>query len=161
MNILFDLIRRTRQHHAIEHATIHLLSERFPHQRFSGHSNPKGFIIWGDVSMEDLEEKVQEALARLQEGEQHLAIHPHCGTNLAITGLCLTVAALVLSYDRRTLAQRFTTTFTLMLAVLLFSRPLGFRSQRYTTLAAVEDRQLMEIVPLDWAMKNARHVLFE
>ena len=161
MNILFDLIRHTRQHHAIEHATIHILSERFPQQRFSGHSNPRGFVIWGNVSSDTLQQAVEEALTRLQGGEQHLAIHPHCGTNLAITGLCLTVAALGLSYDRRTLSERFTTTFTLMLVALIFSRPLGSHSQRYTTLAAVQDRKLMRIVPVGWGMRNARHVLFE
>jgi len=158
-NPLSKLIRQTRQHHAIEHATIHLLSERFPSRRFSGHSNPKGFVLWGNVDIEDVQEAVQEALQRLQKGESHLAIHPGCGTNLATTGLCLTAVSLALSYDRRSLTQRFSTVLLFMTAALVFSRPLGFRCQHYTTSAAVQDRILSSVTLLGWG--NGKRVLFE
>ena len=88
-------IRRTRQHHAIEHATIHLLTARFPGQRFSGLSDAFGFTIYADVDEADLWRAVDDAITRMKAGEAGLAIHPNCGTNLATTALLATGAALI------------------------------------------------------------------
>ena len=52
--LLQDIARCTRQHHAIEHATIHMLSARFPRQSFSGFSDPRGFTVYADVDEPDL-----------------------------------------------------------------------------------------------------------
>src|SRR5579864_6326271 len=38
-----------RENHALEHATIVLLSKRFPEVRFSGISFASGFFVFGDV----------------------------------------------------------------------------------------------------------------
>ena len=48
-----NAIRRTRQHHAIEHATLHVLAARFPHRRMAGYSDPGGFTIFGDLPLDD------------------------------------------------------------------------------------------------------------
>jgi hypothetical protein len=76
----------TRRNHALEHATIHILSERFPRLAMAGHSNPTGFFLLGELPTEHVREAVTEALARLQNGERHLAIHEGCGTNYIVTG---------------------------------------------------------------------------
>jgi hypothetical protein len=76
----------TRRNHALEHATIHILSERFPRLAMAGHSNPTGFFLLGELPTEHVREAVTEALARLQNGERHLAIHEGCGTNYVVTG---------------------------------------------------------------------------
>ncbi len=67
---LTDLVQRTRQHHGIEHATIHILTARHPGKRFSGLSDPLGFTILGDVGEPDLRRAVGDALLRLQAGEE-------------------------------------------------------------------------------------------
>ena len=95
-------IRRTRQHHAIEHATIHLLTARFPGQRFSGLSDAFGFTIYADVDEMDLRRAVDDAILRMRAGEAGLAIHPNCGTNLATSALLATGAALIGSRRRAT-----------------------------------------------------------
>lgn len=81
------LISRTRRNHALEHATIHVLSEN--HKKFSaqGHSGPGGFRLnlYGDISEADVKEAVAEAYSRMKGGETQLAIHPNCGTVLLTT----------------------------------------------------------------------------
>ena len=79
-------IGETRRNHALEHATIHILSERFPGRPMAGHSNPTGFFLIGDLPTEHVREAVAEALTRLQNGEWQLAIHEGCGTNYVVTG---------------------------------------------------------------------------
>ena len=88
-------VHRTRQHHAIEHATLHVLAERYPQRTFAGYSDPLGFFVYGDVDSHALRHVVGDALLRLQAGEAHLAIHANCGTVLASTALLTTVAALL------------------------------------------------------------------
>lgn len=80
------LVSQTRRNHALEHATIHLLSARFPNRPLAGHSNPTGFFLLGDVPTEHVREAATEALTRLQNGERGLAIHPGCGTNYVVSG---------------------------------------------------------------------------
>jgi hypothetical protein len=156
-----DIIRRTRQHHAIEHATIHLLTARFPNQRFSGLSDPVGFSIYGDVDEYALRRTVGDALLRLQAGEAQLAIHPNCGTNLAVTALLTTTAALLAASTSRRLIDRIPLTFMLALPALVVSRPLGMRMQQYTTLADVSDRWVADVFPVGGGALRAHRVVFD
>lgn len=160
LTILSDLSRRTRQHHAIEHATIHVLSARFPQQRFSGVSDPVGFTLLADVDELSVRTSVGDALLRLQAGERDLAIHPNCGTNLAVNALLATLAALLAGRRRKRL-DRFATAMMLVLAALTIARPLGFRVQAYTTLADVSDRWVAEILPLTVAGRRIYRVHFD
>lgn len=161
LTLLTDLVRRTRQHHAIEHATIHLLAARFPQRQFSGFSDPAGFTIYGDVTTFDVQRAVGDALLRLQAGEQELAIHPNCGTNLAASGVLVTLVALLAANSRRGHLERFSMTLSLVLLALAVSRPLGFRLQEYTTLANVADRWVAEVRPLRLGSMPAHRVLFD
>ncbi len=79
-----DIPNRVRCNHALEHATLHVLQENGFTGRMGGLSDPKGFWIYGDVPAETLLLAAQEALKRLADGESALAIHPNCGTNLAV-----------------------------------------------------------------------------
>ena len=158
---LTTLVRRTRQHHAIEHATIHALTARLPGQRFSGLSDPAGFTIFGDVDELTLRRAVGDALLRLQAGEARLAIHPNCGTNLATTGLFVTLAALIGTAGRRALFDKFALTLLLTLPAILASRPAGMQLQNYTTLAEVGDRWLAEIQPAQVGNVTVHRVVFD
>lgn len=159
--LVSDLVRHTRQHHAIEHATIHLLTQAFPQQHFSGYSDPLGFTIYGEVSEEALRRAVSDALLRLQGGEKRLAIHPNCGTNLAVTALLVTLAALGGGSGKRSVIERFTSTLLLVLPVLLLARPLGYHMQTYTTLPEVADRWIAEIHPVQVGSVQAHRILFD
>ncbi|MCB0045845.1 MAG: hypothetical protein KDD92_10465 [Caldilineaceae bacterium] len=158
---LTNLARRTRQHHAIEHAAIHLLTQRVPGQRFSGLSDPFGFTLMGEADELTVRRAVGDALLRLQAGESGLAIHPNCGTNLATTGLLVTVASLVGTAGRRPLFDKFGLTLLLVIPALILARPAGTRLQHYTTLADVTDRWLADIQPIRVAGAAGYRVQFE
>jgi hypothetical protein len=94
-----------RQVHALEHATVWVLSEMAArrstdpdspadNETLGGLSTDKGFYLYGQVNREDLQRAVYRALDRLKNGEWNLAVHPRCGTNLSVS-LMLT-AGLVL-----------------------------------------------------------------
>ena len=141
MDYLADALQRTRQHHAIEHATIHILSRRHPTQRFTGFSDPLGFTIHGDLDEYDLRTAVGDALLRLQGGERELAIHPNCGTNMLTTALMATLAGIMARiFIRKGWLERFAATLILTLVAIVGSKPIGFRVQEYTTDANVSDR---------------------
>src|SRR5215831_10052320 len=76
--------RRIRQNHALEHATVTLLTRDRPELAVSARSNARGFTIYADLDPSLVRRACQEALWRLKSGEAELAIHPNCGTNLAV-----------------------------------------------------------------------------
>ena len=92
MNIS-ETTKAVRQHHALEHATMHILSRKNPYERLMGRSTATGFLIYGPVSTEQVAQAASEALARLQQGQAYLAVHPRCGTNLAVTSVMAGAAA--------------------------------------------------------------------
>ncbi|MEO1376182.1 MAG: DUF6391 domain-containing protein [Cyanobacteria bacterium J06635_10] len=87
-----------RQVHALEHATVWVLSESpsaitqkfgcnnigIDNQLHSGLSTEEGFYLYGEVNISDLRRAVNLALQRLTNGEWNLAVHPRCGTNASV-----------------------------------------------------------------------------
>jgi len=82
-----------RRNHGLEHATIHILSERNPHLSMVGRSDLSGFTLYGPVATEDVRYAAHEALRRLRAGQAELALHPRCGTIIATTGILTGLAA--------------------------------------------------------------------
>lgn len=91
-----------RQVHALEHATVWMLSDltglgktnklstsylSTDNETIGGLSTDKGFYLYGDINPIKLKRAVNSALARLQKGEWNLAIHPRCGTNSSVATL--------------------------------------------------------------------------
>ena len=145
-------IGETRRNHALEHATIHILSSRFPGRAMAGHSNPTGFVLIGDLPTEAVREAVTEALTRLQNGEAQLAIHEGCGTNYAVIGGLAAVFAMVgMSGTRsnRERLERFPLVMLLSIAAYLIGQPLGMALQKeVTTQADPQDLLLVDVYPL-------------
>lgn len=133
----FPLIRRTRRNHALEHATIHILTSRYRRGMLSGRSTDGGFVLVGDVPTHEVEAATQEALRRMKNGEHHLAIHPNCGTNLVTTSAMATATGFIGlragTGDRPMSGDRLAWTMIMMMFAVLFSRPVGMRVQRYIT----------------------------
>ena len=83
-----------RQVHALEHATVWVLSEsksptnvQVDNELLGGLSTDQGFYLYGEVNISDLRRAVRLALQRLTSGEWDLAVHPRCGTNLSVAML--------------------------------------------------------------------------
>ena len=159
-NSILDLpfILETRRNHALEHATLHVLAEKYSHQSMAGHSNPTGFFILGDVPTDDVQSAAAQALTRLRAGESDLAIHPGCGTNIATTALLAgTLAWLTMRGAKSTLGRIIRLPFAIIFALLgaLVSRPLGpIVQQRITTDADMGTLQIVDVRP---SLRGRRH----
>lgn len=142
-DVLFG--RRIRQNHALEHATITILSGMLPNLSVSARSSSSGFIIFGDVDLGILRRALEEALARLQAGEAELAIHPNCGTNLAVGVSLITIGTLLGMASSHT-RTRVVTAAASSLAGWAAARPLGEYIQRhFTTLPDLQGVRVTEI----------------
>ena len=145
LNLPFLL--ETRRNHALEHATLKILSPKHPTIPLGGHSNPTGFMILGDINVDDLRTAADEALTRLRAGERGLAIHPGCGTNYATSGLLAgSLAWFGLSGKGSWGKKAWRIPFILPLAILVWqlSKPLGPKLQENITTEA--DLGEMEII---------------
>jgi hypothetical protein len=144
------LIGRVQRNHALEHATLHLLAQRHPQTSMAGQSDFFGFWILADVTLEEVQESVAEALQRLRQGEHQLAIHPFCGTNLAaaafLSGSAAILAFLGSGKRLREKLERLPLAISLSGLSLLFARPFGTWLQSHlTTSAAVQGLEVTAI----------------
>ncbi len=130
-------LSRIRRNHGLEHASLHLLSLRFPGRSFSGHSDAGGLWIIGDASREEVGDVTEQALARLKAGERKLAVHPNCGTNFVTAGILAGLAGFVAFSGRRNglrdRLERLPLAATLSILALILARPLGLVLQREVT----------------------------
>lgn len=88
-----------RQVHALEHATVWVLSGApMPDRAIAGWednctlgglSTDHGFYLYGSVNTMEVRRAVIQALERITHGEWDLAVHPRCGTNFSV-GMVLT-----------------------------------------------------------------------
>lgn len=134
------LLRRIRRNHALEHATIHLLSRQYAHAQVAGLSGIQGYTLFTNLSTEQVVPAVMEALSLLRAGRSELAIHPNCGTNL-VTAAALTTAGtlLTLGVDQRPLRrrlERLPQAILLNALLLALARPLGVWLQATVTTDA-------------------------
>lgn len=131
-------VSAVRRNHALEHATIHLLSARVKTRPLAGRADFHGFYLYGDISTQEVEQAAREALSRLQAGEKHLAIHPNCGTNLltagTLAGLSALMALSTASKDRwRDRLERLPLAISASVLALIIAQPLGAAAQRHVT----------------------------
>ena len=137
--------RRTQQNHALEHATVTLLAQTMPHLNASARSNARGFVIFADLPVGEVGAASQEALQRLQAGESELAIHPNCGTNLAV-GLSLAMFSSLFALTALRPRTRIATVMAGSVAGITVARPVGTLMQRYiTTLPDVADIRIRSV----------------
>jgi hypothetical protein len=121
-----------KQNHALEHATIVLLSKKFPDVRFAGISFAAGFFVFGDIPTEAIRPTAEEALQLLRTSQPELAVHERCGTNLAVAGMLTGLSAMTVAKLRKP----YNTANNVILAstaALILARPLGLTVQRYFT----------------------------
>lgn len=145
------LIRRIRQNHALEHATIALLGQRYPRTQVVGFSGPLGFTLYTNLSVKEIYPAVQEALERLERGEAALAYHPNCGTNL-LTAAALTVGTTSLVLQGKSInnlsegLERILKAILLNALALLLAPRLGMKVQEKVTVESnIGDLELVSI----------------
>ena len=128
------LVSDIRRNHALEHATINVLSERCTDLHLVGRSDWVGFTLYGPVSTDDVTAAVSVALERLRAGEAQLAVHPQCGTNVS-TGIVLASLAsyAALRGKRRSRLEKALQLAFGLGAALTLAQPLGLKVQEYLT----------------------------
>ena len=157
-------LARIRRNHGLEHATLHMLARRYPRQSMAGHSSPSGFWIIGDVSTEDLQAAVGEALERLQYGEHNLAVHPNCGTSFVTTGVLAGLAGALAMFGAgervRDKLERLPLAMVMATLTLIMTQPLGLLMQeRVTTSGEPGALRVVEIIPTRRGRLKAHHVI--
>jgi len=131
-----------QRHHALEHATIHMLTKYYPRARVMGRSDFKGFYLYTDLPITVIEKAVSEGLQRLHAGQHNLAIHPNCGTNILTTGILTASAALLTlngNSEDESWHQKLDRLPTAVLAATfaaIVAKPLGMSVQRHITTQA-------------------------
>jgi len=122
-----SLIARLRRNHAVEHATIHILSQRYRNLKVVGRSTLEGFTLYGDLPTEGVLLAAQHALRRLQAGQRELAIHPACGTNFVAAGLLAGLGTFAVLTPRRRGWREWLSRLPLVLLTATFGTILGQR----------------------------------
>jgi hypothetical protein len=138
-----------KQNHALEHATIVLLSRKFPEVRFSGISFAAGFFVFGEIPTAAILPTAQEALNLLRTTQPELAVHERCGTNLAVSGMLTGLAAMTVARMKRP----FSTANNVILAstaAMIIARPLGLKVQQYiTTQTPNSSMRILDVRPVN------------
>jgi hypothetical protein len=138
-------IAAIRENHALEHATIHVLTQRNPYLHLVGRTTPRGFLIYGEVETELVAEAASEALVRLQGGERGLAVHPRCGTNIATAGVLAGLSAFaVTSVRSKSRLARLPQILLATTAAIIVAQPLGLALQEYLTTSPRVERVRIE-----------------
>ena len=148
-------IGHIRRNHALEHATVHILSRKAREVNIYARSDLRGLLVYGDLPTHEVADAVNEALRRLRDGEMQLAVHPNCGTNLVtaggLAGLAA-VAALGLQGIGRKRTSWWKLLSSLPLAILastfslILAQPLGQALQIHvTTESHVGDLRVVNV----------------
>jgi hypothetical protein len=159
-------VSRVRRNHALEHATLQILSRKHAIRTAAGYSDTGGFWVIGQVNTDDLQDAVDEALVRLHGGERQLAIHPNCGTNFVAAGAVAgSLAWLGMAGNRdgfRRNLERLPVLISLVTVGIIMAQPLGpFLQARFTVEPELGELRVTEIARLqrtDVTMHRVRTV---
>ena len=131
MNPLARAWHRLRRNHALEHATMHMITRSGHPVRIVGRSDPGGFWLYGDVDTALVRRTVNSALTALQAEDGDLAIHPNCGTGPAVTLITVGATGMAASHlPRRNRPRRRLVVAGLGVIALLLSPLIGEWVQR-------------------------------
>ncbi len=136
--------KKLSRNHALEHATVNVLEEKYGYRDLSGLAKEDGFQISGQFDPEVVEDAAREGLWRLQQGEKNLVVHKRCGSSMVVANLLSAVAFIVLLL----MTQAFSL-FNVVLALLvakLLGPSLGTWVQKeFTTSADVEGIEIVGV----------------
>ena len=128
-----NFITTLRQNHALEHATISVSTRKVGlNVRMVGRTTTDGFYLYGDIPTEAIREAAKEGLARLQGGEQELAVSPFCGTNIAVAGIMAGIACL-LALGGKDRKRQVTRAIVVATWAIIAAQPVGRIVQKYLT----------------------------
>lgn len=143
-------LQRIRRNHAIEHATMHMLSRAGVATRLAARSDWRGMTFYGDVDSATLRRAITDGFVALETGHRGLAVHPRCGSMVSVPFLLgLVTVWLAQSGQRRGASlSRALLTLAGIASATLLARPLGESVQAHVlTSADTADARLVTIRP--------------
>lgn len=155
------VISQIRRNHALEHATMKILSGRYRGVKMAGVSNPSGFFLVADLPTELVTDAALEAHKRLDAGEEDLAIHPNCGTNSVVSGLLAGAAAfgalVGTSLGKKPKWYNYLLAVAVAVPVYIFSKPLGLMVQKTITTQADQGDSRVKMVTTQKTRRTFLH----
>ncbi len=131
-----DFLTALRQNHALEHATIAILTRNVGFNvRLVGQATTTGFYIYGDVPTDAIQEAAGEGLARLKQGERELALSPLCGTNISVAGVMAGIACF-LALGGKSRGRRLPLAILAATWAMLAAQPVGRLAQKHLTTSS-------------------------
>ena len=141
-----SLLNDVRRNHALEHATVAVLLERGARPPLGGYSTRSGFLIFGRLETELVEESALDALARLNAGQKELAVSPFCGTTIVTRAVLSGLVTSLIMGRKEGRVRRIPILAAALVGAALLSRPLGDALQRlYTTLSEPVGQQIVDV----------------
>ena len=139
-------INRIRRNHAIEHATVALLVEEGLSGLVAGYATSNGFWLFSKAGNQDVMKAAENALKRLCQGENRLAVTKNCGTNIALTVIITDLAFQLYRRITKSKSADLGPRILIAAASIAVSNPLGLKIQQYfTTLSDVSQVKIIKV----------------
>ena len=156
----FTPISRIRRNHALEHATLQILSRQYPERQMAGHSDLHGCRIVGNVPGEDVQKAAFESRCDgcVRERPAWQCI-PNCGTNYAVggslAGMAGALAMLGAGKRLRDKLERLSVAAVFGTVALILAQPLSYRLQsKITTASDPLNLEIVQVVTVPSARKS-------
>jgi len=156
---VMQLVRYVRQNHALEHATMQTLVAMGGGTRLAGCAVGDGFLLLGPVRTEAVKVAVSRALRGLS-ADPGLAVHPRCGTNLAVWVLLAMGLLSLVELDRARGVRVWLWRGVALGATALLAGPVGILVQRHlTTTGHVDGLRVAVVRRSRWGRLVLHHIV--
>ncbi len=143
-------LQRIRRNHAIEHATMHMLSRAGVAARLAARSDWRGLTFYGDIDSAALSRAASRGFLALETGHSELAVHPRCGSMVSVSFLLGLLAVWLAQSGLRRGSSPLRSLLTVagIASATLLARPLGESAQAHVlTSADMGNARLVSVRP--------------
>ena len=132
-NKIYKLTLNIRRNHAIEHATVSILTEQKGKSAVLGFAIPSGFIIYSKSNKDEIVSAANHGLKLMKSGISDISISQFCGTNLVVAALLTGVSTVLLGKILGKKSKNILNITNGFLLSALLSKPIGRIVQKYVT----------------------------
>ena len=142
-NKIYKLTLNIRRNHAIEHATVSILTEQISKSAVVGFAVPSGFIIYSKSGKDEILSAANNGLNLMKSGDSEISISQFCGTNLVVAALLTGVSTIILGKICGKKSKNILNIANGFVLSALLSKPIGRIVQKYvTTDSSVQNIQI-------------------
>ena len=130
---IYKLTLNDRRNHAIEHATVSILTEQKVKSAVLGFAIPSGFLIYSKSNKDEIVSAANHGLKLMKSGVYEISISQFCGTNLVVAALLTGVSTVLLGKILGKKSKNILNITNGFLLSALLSKPIGRIVQKYVT----------------------------